>query len=360
LNGLKYFCFMQKNDSMRFILFTILAVISYMAAAQVGGERAFDFLNVSDNARVSALGGRNISLKCGELGVAAANPSLLDSTCNNQLLFTRASHFESSTGISHWNMAYANEYGNHNYLVSANFVNYGSFGRYDELAQYSGSFSAKDFALTMAVAHRLIPRVAVGASLKPIYSQMETYSSFAVATDYSATYTDTAHLFTIAAVVRNVGFQLKPYTSANHEQLPWGVDVGYTQKFRYAPLRLSLTYHDLQTFDTRYREAAVVNSFTGEKSEMGKLERFSKNLMSHIVVGAELLLFKNMYVAAGYNYKRYREMDFETRSGITGLSFGMGLKVYRFHISYGREKYHSSGATNVFTFSADLDDFKRN
>lgn len=345
---------------MRFLITLLLIFLNIVAMAQVGGERTFDFLNVATNAKTSALGGRNISVKADELGIAAANPSLLDSAYVNKISFTRASHFESATDISHCNLVYANQWSDFYYLASFNLMNYGHFTQYDEFGEWQGTFSGKDVLLTMALARPLTNRITAAFSFKPIYSQMESYKSFAIATDYSITYSDTARFFNLAAVVRNVGFQLKPYTSGNREQVPWAIDLGYTQKFRYAPLRISLTYHDLQSFDTRYREPETTNLLNETTSSDNKLERYGKNFMSHIIIGGELLLFKNMYVAAAYNFKRFREMDFETRSGINGLSFGLGLKVYKFYISYGHEKYYSSGGTNVFTFRADINEFRRN
>jgi hypothetical protein len=42
-----------------------------------------------------------------------------------------------------------------------------------------------------------------------------------------------------------------------------------------------------------------------------------------------------------------------------GLSFGLGLKVSKLHISYGFAQYHLAGTTNTFTLAMRFADFKK-
>ena len=64
------------------------------------------------------------------------------------------------------------------------------------------------------------------------------------------------------------------------------------------------------------------------------------------MVGADLLLSSNIYLAAGYNFRRAKEMkisDGETESSHgAAFSFGGGLQLERFKLQVGYAKYHVS------------------
>lgn len=349
-----------KAHSMRSFIFIILTIFYSYSNAQVGGTNVFEFLDISTNARVSGLGGNNISVKDSELGIACKAPSLLDSTYNNTFCGTRAGHFEGATSISHGLLAYANKFKGYNYIVGMNYINYGFFDGYNEYGEDLGSFSANDFLFQISAAKEVYSHITAGVSVKPIFSQLETYKSLAIATDYSATYNDTSKLFTATLLVRNFGTQIKPYTKDNYEPMPWGIDIGATKKLRHAPLRLSLTYHDIQSFDTYYEKPKTTNTLiSDEEAEESKFSKFSNDLLAHFIVGAEILLFKNLFVATGYNFKKRQELVLADASKMIGFSFGVGLKIYKFHLSYGHEQYHIAGGTNVFSVRTDLNEFRR-
>jgi predicted Na+-dependent transporter len=44
---------------------------------------------------------------------------------------------------------------------------------------------------------------------------------------------------------------------------------------------------------------------------------------------------------------------------MVGFSMGLGLKVSKFHIAYGRSTYHLAGATNHFSLTTSLSEFYR-
>jgi hypothetical protein len=82
-------------------------------------------------------------------------------------------------------------------------------------------------------------------------------------------------------------------------------------------------------------------------------------VMRHVVLGAEVLLTKNFNLRIGYNYKRRQELQIEDKTGGVGFSWGFGLKINRFMISYGRATYHLAGASNLFSISSNLGEFAK-
>ena len=81
--------------------------------------------------------------------------------------------------------------------------------------------------------------------------------------------------------------------------------------------------------------------------------------MRHLVLGLEFIPSKNLSFRFGYNYKRQKELSIPDKVGSAGFSWGFGLKVYKFHIDYGRARYHLAAVTNHFTVTINLDEFRK-
>jgi len=96
-----------------------------------------------------------------------------------------------------------------------------------------------------------------------------------------------------------------------------------------------------------------VDPVSGEVVDDNSFE-FGDMLMRHIVLGAELLISDNINIRLGYNYRRRQELKINDRPGTAGLSWGVGFKISRFEISYGRASYHLAGPSNHFTLTTNL------
>ncbi|NJM15405.1 MAG: type IX secretion system protein PorQ [Bacteroidales bacterium] len=245
-----------------------------------------------------------------------------------------------------------------------------NFEGYDETDQYTGNFSAAEYAFMLSYAQPLDSNFNGGITVKPIYSQLEKYSSFGLAFDAGVEYESDNNLFTASAVVRNLGTQFVTYTNQNQEPLPLDVLVGVSQKLQYAPFRLHLTLHNMQKFDLTYKkenEEENIFNLLGdgetEAKEKGftqfrnNAEVFFQKSIRHLIVGVDFTPFKNLYVSAGYNFQRGYELKLEEKTGGAGFSWGFGFKVAKFRVSYGRAIYHVAGASNHFSLTTDLSEF---
>lgn len=76
-----------------------------------------------------------------------------------------------------------------------------------------------------------------------------------------------------------------------------------------------------------------------------------------MILGVEFVPVRNFYLRGGYNYQRRNELKIEERTSMVGFSWGIGVKINKYHISYGRATYHLAGASNHFSVSTNLDDF---
>jgi hypothetical protein len=339
---------------MRYLL--ILLLISTELFGQDGGSTVYSFLEIPASARVAALGGTFITVKDNDPNAALQAPSLLNTSMNKSLSFSGVSYMD---GIKFGDALYVHDIGKlGTYMASMHYASYGSFIETNEYGDIQGEFHASDYALTVGGGYQFNQLFSFGANIKAIYSDYYIYNSFGLAADVSATYDDTIKRLTATFLVRNVGAQLDGYTENGTEPLPAEAMIGISKRLQHTPLRFNITYRHLEKFDLSYYDPLYVGDadpLTGEPTvkEIG----FANKLSRHFVVSTEILFSKNFHLRAGYNFQRRREMVVETRPGLVGFSFGVGLKISKFIISWGLGEYHLAGVANHFSITTNLSEF---
>lgn len=324
--------------------------------AQIGGDNTYDFLNLTQPARVTALGGTLIAVKDNDLNLSFQNPSLLDSTMHNCLALNYSDYF---ADIQYGYAAYSRTFKNiGSFSTGIQFVDYGNFTESDIYGNIYGQFTGAEYALNLSYSRSIDSLFSVGAALKTIYSKLYDYLSYGNALDLGATYNNQKHLFTAALVIKNIGRQWKTY-SAVREPFPFEIQLGVSKKLAHAPFRLNFTATHLEKWDLTFVDPAAtsVDPITGETIDKSKFSKFADKLARHIVFGAEILLTKNFHLRMGYNYRLRQELMLESRPGISGFSFGFGIKIYKFHLSYGYARFHPAGGPNRFTITTNLSEF---
>lgn len=330
------------------------------SSAQVGGNNTYEFLNLPISARVTALGGNLISTKDNDLNVALVNPALLTDTMSDNVALSYINYFGD---INYGYVAYAKKLEKlGTFSAGVHYLSYGNFIRTDESGNQDGTFGANEMSFNLSYARSIIDsNITIGATLKTIYSHLDSYTSLGSALDLGAVYVRPGKGFTLAAVIKNIGYQWKPYTVDNRERLPFEMQLGFSKKLKHVPFRLSVVYENLEKWDLTYVDPAnpvlTVDPLTGESIKQSKAKLFGDKLMRHIVIGGEFLITKSFFLRAGYNYQHRKELKIPEKRGSTGFSFGFGLRIYKFHFSYGRALYHLAGATNNFSVSFDLNNF---
>ncbi|MFZ6051161.1 type IX secretion system protein PorQ [Halocola ammonii] len=335
-------------------LSTVLALCSIVAQAQLGGQTIFQSLNVPSSARVAALGGNNIAVKDSDLNLAIYNPALLDSATSNQVALSYVNYF------SDVNFGFASYAKNiDSALTMAATIQYANFGDFTEtnfIGEETGSFTAGDYAFIVGAGYKIDTNFTIGANAKVIYSTLVDYSALGGAVDLAGVYHSKKRRFTAALVMKNIGYQFNNYTSDNVEEMPFEIQVGISKKLKHAPFRFTVIAENLQQWDLTYdnpNDQPEVDPVSGEVVEDNSFE-FGDKLMRHIVLGAEVLITENINVRLGYNYRRRQELKINDRPGTAGLSWGVGFKISRFEISYGRASYHLAGPSNHFTLTTNL------
>lgn len=342
----------------RSLSFLVLMLVAGGASAQLGGNTSFRVLDIPNSARASALGGNYIAVKDNDLTLGVFNPALLNKDMGRQVALSYLPYFE---GI---NIGYA-AYGHHcdsintTFAGSVQYVDYGTFTRTDESGTELGSFKAGEFVVQLGAAHPIDSLFSIGANAKFINSVLDIYNSTAWAVDVGGVFHKPSKGITVAAMLRNIGTQSSPYTDQK-EKLPFQVQLGVTYKFKHAPFRLGLMLEQLQQWDLTYEDPNAqiqIDPTTGEVIET-KVTTAEKALL-HAVPSAEILLGRNMMLRVAYNYRRRQELVLPEKPALTGVSFGIGLRISKLHISYGYSQLHLAGISNTFTLAARFADFRK-
>jgi hypothetical protein len=329
--------------------------------AQHGGTGVYDFLNTPVSARVAALGGSMVPVDDGDITLSLTNPALIKPSIHNQLALAYVNYF---ADINYGSVQYARSFESlGNFAASLQYFNYGTFDYADEGGNRDGTFNAADMAFTLGWGRELDSSFSIGANLKFVNASYESYNSFGLAVDVAGTY-QTKSGWLVALTARNIGSELSSFLPGDPSTIPFSMQLGLSKRLDHVPFRFILVYDHLQKWDLTYDDpldlAGNIDPITGEKRERDKLSTFGDQLMRHIIMGGEFYIGNNLILRGSYNYKRRQEMKIPDKLGMVGFSWGLGIRLNRFHLSYSRSAYHVVGSPNYFTITTNLDSFGRN
>ncbi len=334
---------MKYNSLVIFLLFT------WLSKAQVGGEQIFNFLNVSTSAQQSALGGKVLVLE--NVNQALWNPSMIGKKMDNQLAVNYKSFL---AGINYGSISYANFVSKRFGVIqgSISYVNYGKLIAADEQGNETGTFGARDVAISVGYAYN-IPRTYLyfGANFKLISSAIDNFTSNGLAFDFGLSYLNDEKPYKLTLVARNIGYQVNTFNSTR-ESLPFEVMLGGSYDVENVPLRWYFTLDNLQQW-----QVSAANPSDTQVSIEGTVSNKSikglNNAMRHVIIGAEFFPEMDFNVRLGYNFRRARELRLTTSRTFSGLTAGFGIKMRRMKFNYAFSKFHP--ATNTSTFSLIFD-----
>ena len=358
IKGFKIFSiFPDSKARMKNLLYLCILLMSLPVFAQNGGDNTYEFLNVPVSARVGALGGSAIAIKDGDPNLALNNPSLLSPEMHSTVSLTYLNYF---ADINYGFVSYTSDFKKlGTFSAGMKYITYGKFQETDAGGNELGEFSAGEYALVLGWGKSIDTSLSVGANIKPIYSSFYNYYSFGLAADASMTYVFHKRQITMAMVARNMGSQVTTYVEdGEREPLPFEVQFGISKRLKYVPLRLSLSLNNLENRNLAYNDSTYLTNSNANLSDEEKDERnrsgLFKEALRHVTLGAEIIPSKTFILRFGFNFKRRSELAIEEKPGLVGFSWGLGVRVKRFHISYGSAKYHLAGSSNHITISTNL------
>jgi len=283
-------------------------------------QEVYSFLRLPVSAHVAAVGGDNITLTDDDPTLIFHNPALINGVSDKSINLNYMTYMEGAKTASAAFVKAFKERGT--WGVSAQYMDYGSLKETTVGNVETGTFSVKDIALAASFAYMLSNDISGGITARYITSTIGSYSSAAVAVDLGLNYLSPTSGWSVSAVARNLGGQVKAYDD-EFERIPLDLQVGVSKRFANAPLRLHAT--------------------------LSRLNRWDESLNKHLAIGADVLIGETIYLAAGYNFRRASEMklsdgDAESSHG-AGLSIGGGLQLKQFKLQVAYGKYHVSASS---------------
>lgn len=305
---------------MKKVVFTLIGILFALLSSAQESQEVYTFLRLPVSAHAAALGGDNITISDDDPTMIFHNPALISNTSDKSINLNFMTYMEGSKSAS---ASFIKAWGERaTWGVSAQYMDYGSMKEMTIDNIEVGTFSAKDIAIAGTFAYLLGNRWSGGITLRVISSSIAGYNSMAIATDLGLNYLDDERGWSISAVAKNLGGQVKAFQDT-YEKIPFDLQVGVSKEFNAAPLRFSATFSRLNRWDTSF--------------------------IQHLAVGADVFIGESVYIAAGYNFRRREEMKISegdsSSSHGAGLSIGAGLTLKRFKLGVAYAKYHVSASS---------------
>ena len=335
------------------ILFLFIAL--QVKAQTLGGNSVFNFLKLPNTPQLTALGGINVSQISNDIGLAFNNPALLRPEMHTQMNAVFNSLYD---GISsyHLSFGYHHKKINTNFLWGLNYLNYGNIQQTDASGNILGRFRPTDWVMQLSASRSYLEKWNYGATLKFINSNYGQYRSNGIAMDVGVLYHDTAKLFSVSLLAKNMGTQLKKYDGTDPDDLPFDLQVGVTKRLENSLFGFSFTAHHLHQFDIRYNDTGF-NTDNGFENDSTKKFSFDK-LFRHFVLATTIYLGDKVEIAAGYNYLRRKELNIgKAGNGLTGFSLGVSMVLSKLQIRYARSHYQNNTAYNQFGLNMTLNQY---
>lgn len=334
------------------------------AQTQAGGSSVYSFLSLPYSSRLCALGGDNVAIRDGEISMAMQNPALLCGSTDKILELNYANYTKTTnlgSALFGWNFGrskfekHADEPDKPNYFaVGFHYLDYGSMKYADEKGQLTGgTFTAKDILIDIMYARQLGPMFTVGVSLKPIMSFYESYSAFALAADVGGHFQTKDSTFQMGLTLRNIGWQLKGFYTLEggqmREKLPLNLELGLAYRFKHAPIRISMTIHNMQRWNLNYE---LTNQPADDNNQ--KIQWYDM-MFRHTIFALDIVpKSEKFYLTLSYNHRRRAEMNLKDQRSLAGFAIGAGVRIKMVRLGFAVSQYTKGNLTYQASLSLDI------
>ena len=275
-------------------------------------SETLDFIEISENAKISALGGNNISLYENQ-NYFLTNPALIsfnqDKISINYLNYIL--DINSSSILYSDSIKYIGNYG-----FGIKYFSHGKFIGYDMFGNSLGNFYPKEIMITFGKSINL-SNLFIGTNIKYFKSRIYNNSNSGILSDIGMIYFPYKEKkLSIGLVIANFGILF----NKNNIELPITLKIGTTFKPKYMPLRFSVTY--VKPYNYLY------------------------NNLHNISFGVEALMSKFINLQIGYNRNMDKGFVLPNSEKIRGFSYGIELILKRFNFNYSKVIVNSISSSN--------------
>lgn len=310
----------------------IIIIVSTSFRNSLGQDNpTYDFLNIDPSSRASALGGA-FETYTDDPNVVFFNPAGISTVTKKE---TSACFGKYLLDINFGAVSYAQKYKDLGWFgAGVKYINYGTFDYTDENGVTNGTFSANDIMVSAGYSNYMYDVINYGVNIKYIYSTIASYNSLALAFDFGMLYMVPNQDLNIALSINNVGQQVYSYASTR-ERLPLDVRIGVSKKLEHLPLRLSLSFSNLNNSQIKFLD-------------IQRLKYFS--------IGGEFYPSDEVTARIGYNNQERQDLKTGDYIGIAGFSAGLGIKFFgKYEVDYSLNSMGKIGSTHRFNIGLAFD-----
>ena len=213
---------------MKKVVFAIIAILFATKMAAQESQTSYNFLRLPVSAHAAALGGENITITDDDPTMVFHNPALISGVSDKSINLNYMTYMEGTKTASASFVKAAGERAT--WAVMGQYMDYGDIIETSIDGTRLGKVSAKDIMVGGTFQYNLSNLWAGGISAKFISSSLAGYNSAALAVDLGLNYYDDERGWSISAVAKNLGGQVKAYND-EYEKIPLDLQVGISKQF---------------------------------------------------------------------------------------------------------------------------------
>lgn len=304
-------------------LFPLIIFLLSAPLVFAGGTDGFEFLRMDLGSRVAAMGGASVAGPR-NLQSLVYNPAALSGLEITQAAFSYQNYLaDIQSGVFAFQKRLRDR---SNIAFHLAYMNYGSIDRIGPQGEQDGSFTPGDLALGITYAGRISEQLRWGANGKFIHSRLDQYVSSAAALDAGLLLHIPAQLMRIGLAVQNFGRAIDPFKDTR-EKLPMAFRAGLAKRLAHLPLELQF---DLIRY--AYRESNLP-------------------LGLYWALGGEFTISDHFLLRWGYHSRGEEQKIGVNAERFSGVSFGLGFVIQKFHVDYAYNSFGALGGVNTFTLT---------
>lgn len=309
-------------------IFRLLILIAvFVGYANANSYSPYSFLRYSESARSAGLGGCFVTMT-DDVSAVTFNPATIATVTDKPISISFLKHV---LDINSGQIAYTKNYKDIGYFAaSANYTNYGSFVKSDAMGNQIGEFGSNDLSLGLSYANELDKNLYYGGTVKFIYSNIDNYSTSAMAVDAGLIYQIPDKKVNIGLSILNAGVQLSSYNGVS-ESLPLDVRLGINHRLKGLPMLVNFSFHHLAD----------------------RADAFFDRFLNFSIAG-EAYFGQYLQVRLGYDNLVRRLSTPSNKKEFSGISAGAGIKTKNFNLDYGLAQIGSSALLHRFSVSFDI------
>ena len=279
-----------------------------------------NFLNISENSKIRALGGNNVSLIKNH-NYFLSNPALI-SLSNKSISLNYLKYIIDINSSSILYSDSSKFFGN--YGIGLKYFSHGKFEGYDKFGNESGSFYPKEFMISLGKSINF-SNFSVGTNIKYFHSKIYNKKNSGFLVDIGTIFIPNRKRdLSFGFVVNNFGILF----NKNNIEIPTTIKIGSSFKPKYMPIRFSITY----------------------------IKPFSKSFEKKhdISIGLEGLVSKFINLQIGYNHILNNGFKLPNSEKLRGISYGFELLISNLNINYSRSTLNSMSTSNSISIYFNL------